>query len=121
MAESESLNNLHGDNDIENIPQSDVINGDNLNASPMDINRDSNLNNNAADEAVNGAFNIPKDFNGTINIDNSTNNIQGTSGRRSAASSSYHAVRDLGGEIGKKAGQLANKRDLKNLSKGDDN
>lgn len=112
--------NLQADNmDMGNAPPTDNLSGDNLNGQqPIDdkanlnAGRDS-LNNAAAQDAAKNGINIPDGFQGTINIDNSTNHMQSMPANPNSvlgsAQQAYHSTRGIGGAIGKKAGQLANK------------
>lgn len=123
---SKPTDNLQADN--ENAPPTDNLKGDNQADAAIDdktnlnSGRDS-LNDSARQEANENGVNIPDNFKGTINIDNSTNRIQNTPSNPNSILGStqraYHTTRSIGGAIGKKAGQVARKRSEKQRNRGD--
>lgn len=123
--------NLQADNiDAGNTPPpADNLGADNLNGntpiddkSNLNAGRDS-LNDSSIQETANSGMNIPDNFQGTINIDNSTNRMQSMPANPNSVigtiQRAYHTTRGIGGTIGKKAGQTARKRAEKKASKED--
>lgn len=120
--DTKPIDNLQADRTDSPV---DTLNADNSNSAAIDDKANlNNDNDNLRTAAQQNGINIPENFQGTINIDNSTNRTQngapyGQRGIIGSAVQSYHSTRSLGGAIGTKAGQHARKRAEKNATKGD--
>lgn len=102
----------------------DTLNADNSKIDSLDDKANLNTGNDTLDSvAKQNGINIPDNFQGTINIDNSTNRTQSMPANPNSIVGStqraYHTTRGVGGAIGKKAGQAAKKRAEKKATRGD--
>ena len=102
----------------------DTINADNSKVDSIDEKANLNAGNDILHNAAKqNGVNIPDNFQGTINIDNSTNHTQSMpanpNGIVGSTQRAYHTTRGIGGAIGKKAGQAAKKRAEKKATRGD--